>query len=498
MRNINRSAAVRFVFLSFLLVFLSVLPACGGETEAPVDHEATSSDLPEVLKERTTWYGIYIRGQKAGWSRSEIQHIGADEPGDIRMLQETMMKVGMLGTVQTIHSHFSLDFTRDLKPVRFVFDLDNPAAAMKIEGRVVEDELILTTTSASGSREERIPIDDELDLFGLDEIRRSVEGYSVGDVFEGKIFMPGLTGVVEYRVEVTDSELIRTGVTTEKVYHVRGSMGPITQNSIVSENGEVIKVETSMDISYLRESEEDAKNLGSTANVTDLVLAFSIPVKIDVPDVTQLERVVLRVSGLRGYKLQSGGFQTVEPGSDTNTMLVTVSNRASDLADDSAEFDRKKFLESTTYIQADDPDVIKKAAEVIGDAATQKEKVDRLAKWVYDNVKKEAAFTFPSTIEVLKTMRGDCNEHAALFVGLARAAGIPTRVAAGLGYLDGRMYYHAWNEVWLDGRWLPIDTTFGENPASVMHLRVVTGDLTDQMIIAGLAGHLKIDVLEAK
>ena len=87
--------------------------------------------------------------------------------------------------------------------------------------------------------------------------------------------------------------------------------------------------------------------------------------------------------------------------------------------------------------------------------------------------------------------RGDCNEHTQLSVALSRAAGIPARVAAGLAYVDGKFYYHAWPEIWLE-RWVAIDPTFGQFPADAAHLRFTVGGLGRQAELLRLMGPLKI------
>ncbi len=78
--------------------------------------------------------------------------------------------------------------------------------------------------------------------------------------------------------------------------------------------------------------------------------------------------------------------------------------------------------------------------------------------------------SLPSAAEVLRTRVGDCNEHTALFVALARAAGLPARIAVGLVYLRGGFYYHAWPEVYVEergrGLWLPVDPTLNQFPAT--------------------------------
>jgi transglutaminase-like putative cysteine protease len=102
----------------------------------------------------------------------------------------------------------------------------------------------------------------------------------------------------------------------------------------------------------------------------------------------------------------------------------------------------------------------------------------------------------PSALEVLESRSGDCNEHTQLFIALARAAGIPARGAAGLAWVDGKFYYHAWPEVYL-GTWVAVDPTFGQFPADAAHLRFTSGGVTRQVELLRLIGNLDIDVLDA-
>lgn len=121
----------------------------------------------------------------------------------------------------------------------------------------------------------------------------------------------------------------------------------------------------------------------------------------------------------------------------------------------------------------------------------------RIAAWVHDSIHARVTFGVPNALTVLNTRVGDCNEHTQLFVALARAAGIPTRAAAGLAYIDGKFYYHAWPEILLHD-WVAIDPTFGQFPADAAHLRFVSGGLQRQTELLRLIGNLHIQVISAK
>ena len=66
------------------------------------------------------------------------------------------------------------------------------------------------------------------------------------------------------------------------------------------------------------------------------------------------------------------------------------------------------------------------------------------------SLEKKPTVSLPSAREVLRTRVGDCNEHTALYVAMARALGIPARIAVGLVYVRGAFYYHAWPEVYIE------------------------------------------------
>jgi len=88
-----------------------------------------------------------------------------------------------------------------------------------------------------------------------------------------------------------------------------------------------------------------------------------------------------------------------------------------------------------------------------------------------------------------------------LYVAMARAVGLPARIAVGLVFMRGAFYYHAWPEVYLregegTGLWLPVDPTLNQFPADATHLRLTRGGLDKQAVILPLIGRLRMVVLD--
>ncbi|HEY6548311.1 MAG TPA: transglutaminase-like domain-containing protein, partial [Vicinamibacteria bacterium] len=151
--------------------------------------------------------------------------------------------------------------------------------------------------------------------------------------------------------------------------------------------------------------------------------------------------------------------------------------------------------------ESDAPEIgaeAKRALEGLGAEATPRVRAERILRYVNALLEKKPTVSLPSALEVLRTRIGDCNEHTALFVALARASGIPARIAVGLVHLHGAFYYHAWAEVHLEekgrGLWLPVDPTLNEFPADATHIRLSRGGLEKQAAILGLVGRAQMTV----
>ena len=112
-------------------------------------------------------------------------------------------------------------------------------------------------------------------------------------------------------------------------------------------------------------------------------------------------------------------------------------------------FENGQYLRATPLVQSDHPDIRRQAAKIVSPDDSDAVKAEKLVAWVHRNVEKKPVLSIPNALETLANRVGDCNEHAVLLAALARAAGIPAQIEAGLVYLKGRFFYHAWNEIYV-------------------------------------------------
>jgi transglutaminase-like putative cysteine protease len=271
--------------------------------------------------------------------------------------------------------------------------------------------------------------------------------------------------------------------------------------SWITDTGEVVREESPMGLMVVRETQAQAQALAVPGAVqADLLEASALvplrPRRIDDP--RTVARLRVRVEGLEA--LREGDL--VGAGQSRRGDVIEVRDArelgALPVADDLAG-----YLRPELFLESDAPEIRAEADQAAAGATTPRQRAERLARHVHAIVEKRPTVSLPSAREVLKTRVGDCNEHTALYVAMARSLGLPARIATGLVYLRGAFYYHAWSEVWIAesagrGLWLPVDPTLNQFPADATHLRLARGGLDHQAVIVGLIGRAKLDILEVE
>ena len=104
----------------------------------------------------------------------------------------------------------------------------------------------------------------------------------------------------------------------------------------------------------------------------------------------------------------------------------------------------------------------------------------RVMDFVFDWItEKDYSVGFASALEVCHHPAGDCTEHGVLAVALLRRLGVPSRGVVGWVAVDGLIGLHFWVEVKLADRWVPVDPTFDQAPASAFRIKLADSDLAD-------------------
>ena len=223
--------------------------------------------------------------------------------------------------------------------------------------------------------------------------------------------------------------------------------------------------------------------------VATTVLAARAPLP---PDTVSLFRV--RLGGIAPGALDLGGGRQEVSGDTLVIRRQTPAALAAHYRLPARDSSLARWLAAAPLIQSDDPRLQAQTRLIIGQEQDPARAARRLAAWVRAHVERRSTVAGPSAVQVLETRVGDCNEHAVLFVALARAAGLPARTVAGLVPVGGRFYYHAWAEVYL-GDWVAVDPMLDEFPAGAAHVRFSIGGLARHAELVRLIGRIKVEVL---
>lgn len=437
------------------------------------------------------WRGVYYRGDKIGFMVGETVPVD----GGFELREDGRLQMALLGatTAARVRTLVRVDPQFTLRS--FEFSLDPGTGAVEVEGTVVDGtRLDLTIATPSGRRTESRPL-PEVPALSLSVPRRlAAAGLRAGAHHELSLFDPATLRNAPLVVDVEAREVVNAAGRPVPAFRVRTQFGGITSLSWITDTGEVVKEESPLGLVVVRETQERAVDLGVSGEIrSDMLEAAAVvpspPVRIDDPGAVERLRLRLRnAEGLDPADLEGAGQAVAGDAFEIRDLQRAALGPPDPLA--------TRFLAPEPFIESDAPEIVAEARTATSGASGPRERAERLVRHVSELLEKKPTVSLPSALEVLRTRVGDCNEHTALFVALARASGLPARIAVGLVYQRGGFYYHAWPEVYLEergrGLWLPADPTLNQFPADATHVRLARGGLDRQAVIMPLIGRLQM------
>jgi hypothetical protein len=452
-----------------------------------------ASDLSAYGKS-AQWKGVYSRGEKIGFM------VGQTMPtADGYELQEDgRLQMTLLGATSAARLHTSVQVDKAFDVRSFQFSMDPGTGAIRVEGVVDGRRLQLTVKTPSGTRTETRELPEKPSLSLNLSRQLAAGGLAPGKHVEAAVFDPATLRNETMTIDVQAREVVRAAGRPVPAFKVLTRFAGITSTSWVTDTGEVVREESPLGLLVVKETPDRATALAVPGEIqSDLLEAAAVvpdpPRRIDDP--AAVERLVVRLDGvdLSSADLQGAG-QTVKGN------VVEVVD-AETLAPEPAPGDLSAFLRPELFLESDAPEIVAEARKAAGDATAPRAIAERLTRHVSALLEKKPTVSLPSALEVLRTKVGDCNEHTALYVAMARALGLPARIAVGLVYLRGGFFYHAWPEVYVAegrdrGTWLPVDPTLDEFPADATHIRLARGGLDKQAAILPFIGRAKMRILE--
>lgn len=469
--------------------------------------------------------GFYLGGQKIGYSRFTLEEESADDnekkPGKFyKFNSNVFMTIQAMGFPIQISIKQEGEVNEDLSLRSFRFTYEGSGQNLKMEGEIDGNKINLRTISENEHNDSTIDITPPIYHTELAHLLLARDGLSMGKKKEYPIFDP-LTGLGKVTLSVLNQESLKlpngenfsayvVDINLEN-YHTKCWINKL--GDLYKQTGELAGIK----FTAIKETSKQARNFNyispeiepsSGEPIQDLIEASMVPSSVHFNQPANVKEMKIRIDGITAKDIIiDNSYQSlVDQGEDSVTLLVKkldyspIINSATPEKPPFTNQDSnlKKYLGNDYLIQSTNPRIRNQALEITETANSRWEAAEQIATWLYKNIEKEIRVTIPSAFEVLNSKKGDCNEHSTLFTALARSIGIPTKIEAGLVFQGKGFYYHAWNEVNIDGTWYPIDATLNRIQMDATHIKLAEGSLKSQSEIAPLIGHLKAEVLNFK
>lgn len=478
--------AVVVAILAITVYLIIRIPKPVEKTEIPVGQNA-QSDVSEE------WLGIFIQGQRIGYSFTKIARAATG----LTIENRSLMTLVMMTEQRTLQTHTFAHTDNEYTLKDFFLEITTAGHATKIEGTIRDQRMTLTSYSHGVPHTQTITLKEKPYIpDALEEVIKQ-KNLKPGDEISIPYFDPTTQSSSIARIRLGDQEVVN--VLDADVTGMRVDIDYMGIHSILwlDEKYTLIKESVpAMGMEMIPMSREQALAEIEPAQAFDLLSFFAVKLSATIPHPTTLSYVKLSLENISIEDLDiEDDFQHVR----AHDPVIVESYHAQ--VDDLPEYslpitEHAAFLEPSVYIQCRNEEIIKAARDFSGNEKNAKRVAEKLVHGVYRLIKKNPTASLPSALDVLRTKEGDCNEHSILFTALARSVGLPTKIYVGLVNLDGSSYfYHAWCAVWL-GKWVPVDPTFDQFPADVGHLKLKEGELAEQAKVLQVVGKLRINVLE--
>lgn len=514
------------------LAILALLGCRPATTPSPDSTPTTDATL-----QQETWDVVFLSGERVGYSHTAVFRESAPAGERLRIeLDEVLTLRSNNNRIQTRTSIQSLE-TPDGQLLEFTSILPQGELPLKTTGRVIGNELHLEVATAKQGWDSQIE-SGASDRFQVATTGQKTEvalpwapefggPYHIAGSLQAKPLAPGETRTLRYLDAATNQlattvlaasdyeetdlivgsrKLLRTNAKTTISGHT------INSTLWIDESGDVLKTQVAEMFNYLAVRATKAEAIQKVTQVDfDLGKKSAVRVERELPNPHQTKRIVYRVhldSSDPTQVFDTGLTQQVTP-EDEHTARVTVYAVTPDDRQGNpqaeAEGTTKGDLEPNNLIQSDDPTVVFLAQQAAGQIEDPWQAAVALEHLVHSKMTSQGiSSAFATAGEVARDLRGDCTEHAVLLAALARARGIPARVAIGLVYYRQEFLYHMWTEVYVDGAWIPLDATLGKAGIGAAHLKITDSNLEGVspnaafLPVTEVIGQLKIEILEVE
>ncbi len=475
------------------------------------------------------WNAAHLSGQHAGWVHTITREVERDGQKVLRTQTDLELHVAresdairlrmITGTEETPEGKVTGVFTRQFL---------GQTQQLAIAGVVAGPELISNLDQGDGKvSKKKVPWSEaNIGLYGQEMIFKNRK-VKPGDEFTFQSFEPTVNNVITTHASVKNFESVKTLKETKTLLRVDLKTDKLDDGKTVlqlppmtvwlDQNYDSLRTDSMMEslgpITLYRTTKAVATTLPAGKPAVNIGLNSLIPLNYRINQPYDAEEVVYHIT-VRGDEHPETAFardarQTIRKLHGNTIEMVVRATPTRKPGEKEAE-PGEEYLKSNYFINSDDEKVREHTRRAVGPTTDPWQKALNIEHYVHLSIKnKNYKEAFATADQVARTLEGDCTEHAVLAAAMCRAAGLPSRTAVGLLYVDHAqkgpvMGFHMWAEVWVDGRWRPIDGVLGRGFVDATHLKISdhswhdVQSLTPLLPVYRVLGKLDIQVMTAQ
>jgi hypothetical protein len=473
----------------------------------------------EVISDK--WMSLLVNKDKIGYQNIHTESgFSEEEPVYITTSVQQMHVSRMGSTLVMKNTSRVVENTQGRVRSFTITQQEGDEITKSYEGRIADGKITLKTPSETFFYD--YPDNEVIGPYAFDQ-KVKTSGLQEGQKVYATVFdeeNPNTPASLKISFENTENKEINgVPVPLRKASIVKPSLAGIIITSWYDEKGEAKLIEAPMGsmgkMTLMYSPNEDLAM--NNIRVKEIMVASLIKPEREFTDPSGLERAKFRITSSNTrtpLTFENDGQQTSRKITDQRVYLTVsdpvVPKKEKRFAMAPAPSnDLAPYLEASPVLQSKDVEVVKIAKQIAGSDRDPMLLAKRIELALNIKIqKKNLSKGFLTAADVARKMEGDCTEHAVLAAAVARSLGLPSRVVAGLAYLDpkkdkqGSWGFHFWTEVLIAPNiWYPIDPTLGQ--FDVGHIAFSRDNLysispSEEMIssVINSMGSLKIDVIE--
>jgi hypothetical protein len=449
------------------------------------------------------WEVAQVEGARTGYFRTTVREVERNGQKRLRTAQELQLTFRRGPATAQVRMESGDEETSDGKVLAiFMKQFQGSKVLVSTEGALDGDSMKISVSGDQGRFERKVRWNDQVIGLYAQELFFQKNKVKPGDSVSFQSFEPSLNAVLTTRAQIKDEEevkvletkrrLLRVELTPDKVELPGGKTFALPPAVYwLDKDHLVVRREAELPglgkVLFTRASREVATAQGeATIRSTDILTRNFIPLDRKLPRGHDTSSVVYRIT-IKDEKepdtaLAQDERQQIKnvKGSSFELHVKAVREPGTDTSSEAKE----EFTKSCLYLDSDNTRVQAHTKEAIGRETDAWKKALRIEGWVHDHMKIDTTAAFAPAGQVAQTLRGDCRQYGMLTAAMCRAAGVPSRTALGVVYLEDRagkpnLAFHMWTEVWIKGRWIAIDATLGKGGIGAGHIKVTDASWHD-------------------